>query len=84
MKKSTFALLILLGLAGCQVWEQTASHTLSSISGLNRTVRLYDANGGLIGIWKGRYNIEMDHGAVRFIDKGKAIIIQGTYVVEEN
>jgi len=64
--------------------RQDISHFKSDLIGLKRTVTLYSADGKPIKEWKGRFKVEVSGGAARFLDdNGKAVIISGTFVIEE-
>lgn len=64
--------------------QQQVSHWKSETIGLNRTITLYSNDGKPIKTWTGRVQVEIQGGAARFILGGKAVIIAGTYVIEEN
>jgi hypothetical protein len=64
--------------------QQRISHTKSEAIGLNRTMTLFANDGKPIKSWKGRVQVEVEGGAARFVIDGKAIIISGTYIIEEN
>lgn len=64
--------------------QQRISHAKSEAIGLNRTITLYSNDGKPIKTWKGRVQVELQGGAGRFVIDGKAVIISGTYVIEEN
>ncbi|HMK35688.1 MAG TPA: hypothetical protein VK463_11520 [Desulfomonilaceae bacterium] len=64
--------------------QQRISHAKSEAIGLDRTVTLYANDGKPIRTWKGRIQVELEGGAARFVVHGKAIVISGTYVIEEN
>ncbi len=68
------------GCAGCR---QTVSHMKSSVVGLKRRITLYANNGDVIKQWEGRYMVETEGGAARFIHDGKAIYIAGTFTIEQ-
>jgi hypothetical protein len=71
--------------SGCtERQRQDYSHWKSDVIGLKRTVTLYDANGKPIKTWNGRFKIDVEGGAARFIVDGKAVMISGTFVIEEN
>lgn len=70
--------------AGCtERQRQDISHFKSDLVGLKRTVTLYSADGKPIREWKGRFKVEVSGGVARFLDDGKAVMISGTYVIEE-
>jgi hypothetical protein len=64
--------------------QQRISHAESRAIGLDRTITLYSNDGKPIKSWKGRVQVELEGGAARFILNGKAVMISGTYVIEEN
>ncbi len=64
--------------------QQKISHAKSEAIGLDRTITLYSNDGKPIKTWKGRLQVELEGGAARFVVHGKAVIISGTYVIEEN
>jgi hypothetical protein len=64
--------------------QQRISHAKSEAIGLDRTITLYTADGKPLKTWKGRVQVELEGGAARFMIGGKAVIISGTYVIEEN
>lgn len=78
---------VLIGLAlfltGCAKLEQAGSHIVSSTVKLNRRITLFSAAGHPIKVWEGRMVVENVSSAPRFMYNGKAIIIDGTYVIEE-
>lgn len=83
MKKLLLALIFLITLTGCEKLQQDVSHAVSSTFGLQRQITLYSSNGAVIKIWTGRFQVETANGNIRFMYGGKAIIISGTYLVEE-
>lgn len=64
--------------------QQRISHVKSEAIGLDRTITLYSNDGKPIKTWKGRVQVELEGGAARFVLHGKAVIISGTYIIEEN
>ncbi len=64
--------------------QQRISEAKSEAIGLDRTITLYASDGKPITTWKGRVQVELKDGAARFVIKSKAVIISGTYVIEEN
>lgn len=64
--------------------QQRISHAKSSAIGLNRTITLYSNDGKPIKSWSGRVQLELDGAAARFVIHGKAVVISGTYIIEEN
>ena len=86
MKPRAFLLIVIAGLflaAGCTE-RQSISHWKSDLVGLKRTVTLYANNGQVIKSWKGRFKVEVSRGTARFLNDGRAIIISGTYIIEED
>lgn len=68
---------------GCTAQQQSDySHWKSDLIGLNRKITLY-SNGRPLQVWEGRFKVEISYGVARFIHDGKAVIINGTYVIEE-
>lgn len=52
--------------------------------GLNRTVTVYDYNGGEIKSWSGKFDVSESENEVYFDDSdGKRVIIHGGIVVNE-
>jgi hypothetical protein len=77
--------IVSLMVAGCtERQRQDISHYKSDLVGLKRTVTLYSGNGQTIKTWKGRFKVETKDGVARFLHDGKAIVISGTYVIEED
>ena len=86
MKKLILILLgaTLLMCAGCtQKQRQDLSHWKSDLIGIKRTITLYSDNGKPIKSWTGRYKVEVSGCTARFLHDGKAIIISGTFLMEE-
>lgn len=77
------AMLLLTG--GCtERQRQDISHWKSDLVGLDRVVTLYSVNGQPIKTWKGRFKVEVTGSTARFLnDDGKAVIISGTFLIEE-
>lgn len=68
----------------CASMGQSGSNFVSGIAGLKRVVTLYSANGTVIQQWgPARYNVKTNGGIARFMDKGKAIYISGTFTIIE-
>jgi hypothetical protein len=63
--------------------QQRISHVKSGAIGLDRTITLYSNDGKPIKSWKGRVVVEVEGGTARFVIHGKAIMINGTYIIEE-
>ena len=89
-KKWTFALIIALALAvgvggaiffaGTQAGQAMIKSTKSNISGMERTVRVYTANGDLIAEYEGQFNILDDNGGIMFEVDGKRHIYWNCFV----
>lgn len=76
---------ILAGVSACtESQRKEIKHIKSDLIGLKRKITLYDANGGVIRTWEGRFKIEIQGAYIAFIDdQGKEIKLSGTVVVEE-
>ena len=72
------------GLSGCEPFKRDLK-TMSSEwgGGLNRTVSVYDYNGGLIKSWTGQFDVSENTDEVWFDIDGKRIIITGGIVINE-
>ena len=78
-------LIVLLSLSGCtERQRQDWSHWKSDLVGLKRTVTLYADNGTPIKSWKGRFKVDVGGGTARFLHEGRAVIISGTFIIEED
>ena len=76
--------MFLLIVIGCTAQQQhDYSHWKSDLIGLKRKITLYSASGTPVRTWQGRYKVEIHDGVVRFLHDGKAIILSGTYTIEE-
>jgi len=64
--------------------QQRISQAKSEAIGLDRTITLYSNDGKPIRSWKGRVKVQLEGGAARFVIQGKAVLISGTYIIEEN
>ena len=74
----------LLCLTGCGVISNAFKHLHSSITGLNRKITLYDANGHTIKEWVTKAKVEDNGGTCWFLDTNdKAVTISGTFIVQE-
>jgi hypothetical protein len=88
MKKRIVALalmcLMLVGLTGCASWSRFWKSVKSDVSnGIDRTVTVYDYNGGVIGQWSGKFDVSESTDEVYFDIDGKRVIIHGGIVVNE-
>lgn len=80
----TLALFSALTVTGCtEKQRHEYSHWKSDLIGLNRRITVYSATGTPIKSWEGRYKIEIKDGVARFIHDGKAVVISGTFIIEE-
>ena len=71
--------------SGCQSAKKQWRHTISSVSGLDRTVRLYSADGKEIKEWTGKFMVELEGGVASWLNAdGKEVKISGTYIIEQN
>jgi hypothetical protein len=71
-------------LSGCtERQRQDWSHWKSDMIGLERTITLYSDSGKPIKKWEGRFKVEINGATARFIHDGRAVIISGTYLIEE-
>ena len=69
---------------GCASCERSVKSMQSNIAGLERTVILYDYNGGVIDSWHGQIDIDESDQEILFDLDGKRTIIQrGIVVVQE-
>ena len=68
---------------GCGKIANNWSHTKSRWVGLRRQITLYAYDGTKIKTWEARSQIELDNASARFLCKGKAVNINGTYIIEE-
>ena len=72
-------------LTGCGKFSNILRHEESDWFGLNRTITLYNANGTAIQTWKAKSKVEDRGGSCYFIDSNsKAVIISGTFIIQEN
>jgi len=80
----TLTLFTAIALTGCtEKQRHEYSHWKSDLIGLKRRIALYSATGTPIKSWEGRYKIEIRDGVARFIHDGKAVVISGTFIIEE-
>lgn len=73
-------------LPGCESCDKQIKHMKSGISGLNRTVTVYDYEGGQIKKWSGKFMVERTGNGFAWIDNNdKEIKVSGGIVIiEEN
>jgi hypothetical protein len=82
----------MIGLTGCQQLDREMKDMQSSVTGLDRTVEVYDYTGNLMKTYKGKIDIQDKNsdgkqtvGKVKFELNGKRVIIYNAVViVEEN
>ena len=73
-------------ITGCTAnWDREWKSAVSNWNGgLNRTVTVYDYNGGKIKSWTGKFDVSESENEVYFDDSdGKRVIIHGGIVVNE-
>lgn len=70
-------------LTACGEGGNLIKHMHSSLTGLDRKITLYAANGKPIKEWRTSAKIEDHGGSVFFIHNGKAVTVAGTFIVEE-
>lgn len=79
------AAMLVTQLSGCAGCQNDWKHAQSNFVGLERTITLYGATGDPIREWKTRAKVEDNGGTCYFLDgDGKAVIISGSFVIEEN
>ena len=75
-------------LFGTQAGSRSLKTLRSNVSGMERTVTVYDINGNVIKSYTGKFDIEYDSSRILFDDEeGKRHIIYyttGTVVIDEN
>jgi len=73
-----------LTLGGCASCSRSFKTLGSDINGgMNRVVKLYDYNGGLIQQWEGKIDLDNSDQETYFDLDGKRVIIQGGIIVTE-
>lgn len=86
MKKKIIAILcgilIIISFSGCASWDRTVTDMKSDINGgLNRTIKIYTANGDLMAEYNGKIDIDMnDGGYVKFDYNGKRYIYYNCFI----
>lgn len=84
MKKLLFLVLLSTGISGCESCSKDWKHLESSVSGLNRVITLYSAQGETIKVWKTQGMVEVDGNTISWIgEDDKEVKISGTFTVEE-
>lgn len=71
--------------AGCESLDRVGKDIGSSVSGLNRTLYVYDQNGDLVKEYKGKFDIEVNEygNKVKFDLNGKRVLIYNMQVIVE-
>ena len=89
MKKRVVAiiltgLLMATALCGCESMQRSMKSIRSDMGGgLNRTVTVYDYNGGEIKSWTGKFDVSESENEVYFDLDGKRVIINGGIIINE-
>jgi len=86
--KRVFYIVVAIFLAFCvfgctDKMEKTFKDIQSDMVGLNRKITLYADNGSVIRVWEGKFRIERKGSSIYFINNGKSVVINGTYIIEE-
>ena len=87
--KRLFAIILLfcvaVGMTACTQNFRRNIKTVKSnwTGGLNRTVTVYDYNGGEIQSWTGKFDVTESEDEVYFDINGKRVIIHGGIVINE-
>jgi hypothetical protein len=69
---------------GCSGCNNKIKHIQSNWVGLSREIVLYGADGHEIRKWSTKATVEDKGGTCYFLDgSGKAVIVSGTFVIEE-
>jgi hypothetical protein len=66
--------------ANTETGKAQIKSTKSGISGMNRVVRVYTADGTLLAEYEGRFNIEDENGGIMFDYDGKRCIYWNCFV----
>lgn len=71
-------------LTGCAGFRRSMKSFGSDLTGgLDRTVSVYDYNGGLIKSWSGKFDVSESESETFFDVDGKRVIIQGGIIINE-
>ena len=80
--------LIVWWLFGTQSGQRSIKTLQSNVSGIERTVTVYDINGNVIKEYTGKFDVEYDESRILFDDEdGKRHVIYyttGTVIIDEN
>lgn len=82
-KKLLAAIAIASLFVGCGQLDNDLKHAHSDWTGLDRKIILYAADGSVIKEWRTKAKVEDNGGTCFFIVKDKAVIISGTFIIEE-
>lgn len=79
------ALVLIITLIGCASTERAIKDIGSSITGLDRTLTVYDNNGNELKKYQGKFDIQVSEygNQVKFDLNGKRVIIYNAIVVTE-
>lgn len=86
MKKKIVVMFLIasltLGMTGCASWERLKTDVKSDFSGgMQRTIKIYTANGDLLAEYEGKIDIESnDGGYIKFDYGGKRYIYYNCFV----
>lgn len=86
MKKKIVALgmavMIVLGMTGCASWNRMVTDIKSDFAGgMQRTIKVYTANGDLLAEYEGKIDLESNEGGyVKFDYSGKRYIYYNCFV----
>lgn len=86
MKKKIIALVMVvmlaLGMTGCASWNRMVTDVKSDFAGgMQRTIKVYTANGDLLAEYEGKIDIESnDGGYIKFDFEGKRYIYYNCFV----
>ena len=84
MIRKLIVVFLIISLAGCASTVRGCRHTVSGVTGLDRTITLYAQDGSVIRQWKTRTVIETEGAVIQFDDeRRKDVKLMGTIVVEE-
>jgi len=90
---SILAIIVIVGLIawwffGTAAGSRSLKTLRSNVSGIERTVTVYDINGNILREYTGRFDVEYDENRILFDDEdGKRHVIYyttGTVIIEEN
>lgn len=71
-------------ITGTAGFKRFMKSTFSSFNGLNRTITVYDYNGGVVRQWSGKFDVSSSEYEVYFDDENDhRVIIHGGIVINE-